>query len=175
MTTISRLFTRRWLNKFWTTVPESGKLLLSFRLSYVLSWQHHSIVIYLCVLKLMSCVRKVAWLFSWPPGFLQRLSLFNQLIRHITYRHAFFSKWIFINVLFSCCLANYKKIYFSLLTRKATEGYFSRAIYLTGFVKMWLKKFQVHFNNLISACKWNGKRLKVTEAKQWQLIADSRR
>ena len=28
-------------------------------------------------------------------------------------------------------------------------------IYLTGFAKTWLKKFQVHFNNLTS--NWNGK------------------
>ena len=33
-------------------------------------------------------------------------------------------------------------------------------IYLTGFAKTWLKKFQVHFNNLTS--NWNGKQLKVT-------------
>ena len=33
-------------------------------------------------------------------------------------------------------------------------------IYLSGFVKTWLKKFQVHFNYLTS--KWNGKQLKVT-------------
>ena len=33
-------------------------------------------------------------------------------------------------------------------------------MYLTGFAKTWLKKFQVHFNNLTS--NWNGKQLKVT-------------
>ena len=33
-------------------------------------------------------------------------------------------------------------------------------IYLSGFVKTWLKKFQVLFNYLTS--KWNGKQLKVT-------------
>ena len=33
-------------------------------------------------------------------------------------------------------------------------------IYLTGFAKTWLKKFQVHFNNLTS--NWKGKQLKVT-------------
>ena len=33
-------------------------------------------------------------------------------------------------------------------------------IYLTGFVKTLLKKFQVHFNYLTS--RWNGKKLKVT-------------
>ena len=31
---------------------------------------------------------------------------------------------------------------------------------LSGFVKTWLKKFQVHLNYLTS--KWNGKQLKVT-------------
>ena len=35
----------------------------------------------------------------------------------------------------------------------------STLIYYTGFVKTWLKKFQVHFNYLKS--KWNGKQLKV--------------
>ena len=33
-------------------------------------------------------------------------------------------------------------------------------MYLTGFAKTWLKKFQVHFNNLTS--NWNGKQVKVT-------------
>ena len=33
-------------------------------------------------------------------------------------------------------------------------------IYLTGFAETWLKKFQVHFNNL--TFNWNGKQLKVT-------------
>ena len=34
------------------------------------------------------------------------------------------------------------------------------AIYMSGFAKTWLKKFQVHFNNLTS--KLIGKQLKVT-------------
>ena len=37
---------------------------------------------------------------------------------------------------------------------------FLKNIYLTGFAETWLKKFQVHFNNLTS--KWNGKQLRVT-------------
>ena len=41
-----------------------------------------------------------------------------------------------------------------------TDVYIYIYIYLSGFVKTWLTKFQVHFNYLKS--KWNGKQLKVT-------------
>ena len=46
-------------------------------------------------------------------------------------------KWLVINYQLICC-----------------------NIYLSGFVKTWLKKFQVHFNYLTS--KWNRKQWKVT-------------
>ena len=41
-----------------------------------------------------------------------------------------------------------------------TEDDIHTYIHLSGFVKTWLKKFQVHLNHL--TCKWNGKQLKVT-------------
>ena len=44
--------------------------------------------------------------------------------------------------------------------RSTENGQICHNKYLTGFVKTWLEKFQVHFNYLTS--KWNGKQLKVT-------------
>ena len=74
-------------------------------LSYVLSWQHYTIVIYFCVLKLMSCVRTVAWVFSWTPGFLQRLlCLTNSGILHTDMPSSLNSKliyWKWLLVFFS--------------------------------------------------------------------------
>ena len=111
-TTISRLVAGGDRISFEEPFENQKNFYFRSELSYVLSWQHHTKVIYFCVLKLMSCVRTFAWMFSWPPGFLQRLSLFNQL-RHITYRYALLSKWC----LFSCCLTNYERISFSFSFR----------------------------------------------------------
>ena len=47
------------------------------------------------------------------------------------------------------------------LKRPVNHYYIS--LYLCGFAKPWLKKFQVHFNNLTS--KSNGKQLKVISLK----------
>ena len=43
----------------------------------------------------------------------------------------------------------------TILTETVVQVYVSIYIYLSGFVKAWLKKFQMHFNYLTS--KWNGK------------------
>ena len=52
------------------------------------------------------------------------------------------------------------KVYIYLYIYLYENLFENECIYLSGFVKTWLKKFQVHFNYLTS--KWNGKQLKVT-------------
>ena len=45
------------------------------------------------------------------------------------------------------------KIWFAAQILDEIDGPFRSDIYLTGFAKTWLKKFQVHFNNLTSNSK----------------------
>lgn len=127
------------LNKFWTAVWESEKLLFSFRvkLCFILATLHNS-YLFLCFKINVLCQNSCMGVFM-DARFFTAVALFNQL-GHITYRYSLFSKFE-AHLLEMAPSFFFFSYYFRETEEACAHAYMHKIIWQN---LLWTQLFQVH-------------------------------